>query len=91
MHPLCCFSKSRMNKKKLDRDKLFYDTIKCSLWELLKLNICKKIKKCGTILYKLEMAHMHESTLIIFYKLFYTINIFIIKNFNFLQDEYETF
>lgn len=51
----------------------------------------KKIKKCGTILYKLEMAHMHGSTLIIFYKLFYTINIFIIKNFNFLQDEYETF
>lgn len=45
MHPLCCFSKSRMNKKKLDRDKLFYDTIKCSLWELLKLNICKKNKE----------------------------------------------
>lgn len=69
MHPLCCFSKSRMNKKKLDRDKLFYDTIKRSLWELLKLYInekssllllllCKN-KEMRDNFIKLKIAHMH--------------------------------
>lgn len=40
--------------------------------------ICKN-KEMRDYFIKLKMAHMHGITLIIFYKLFYTIIIFIIK------------